>query len=134
MLLEDSPGVLSLGFFLGEEMGYSYEWKRERVSVLIRDGQVIRCKSEKHVPIGAVSKEPRIPDGPSKASGDRLQIPGARSSGDRSRKVLQSDVPGWENPGQASSDRLHFPGVQAPRDGSHKVPGRLQLFQRRFLW
>ena len=32
-------------------------------------------------------KRPRITDDPWKASGDRLQIPGARSSGDQSREV-----------------------------------------------
>ena len=32
-------------------------------------------------------KGPRKPDDPSRASGDRLQIPGARSSRDQSREV-----------------------------------------------
>ena len=48
---------------------------------LIRDGEVIRCKSENHVPSAAISKEPRLPDVFSQASGDRLEIPGASASG-----------------------------------------------------
>ena len=97
MLLEDSPAVLSHGFPC-EDMGYPCELKRESPS-LIRGGKLIRCKSENHVPIVAVSKGLRIPDDPSKALGDRLQIPGVRSSGDQSRQVLQSDVPCQEKPG-----------------------------------
>ena len=89
--------VPSLGL-LCEEMSYSYEWKGESPS-LVRDGKMVRCKSENHVPIVAVSKEPRKHDDPSKSSGDRLQISGARLSGDRSPIVLQSDLPSKENPG-----------------------------------
>ena len=62
------------------------------------------------MPVVAVSKEPRFPDDPRGRRATALQIPGARSSGDRSRKVLQSDVPSQENSGQALGDRLHFPG------------------------
>ena len=58
------------------------------------------------MPIVAGPEELRKPDDPSKASGDRLQIPGASTSGDWSREVLQYDVPSQENPGQASGDRL----------------------------
>ena len=47
----------------------------------------IRCKSDNHVPIVAVSEEPRIPNVPSKPSGDRLRIPGARSPRDWSHEV-----------------------------------------------
>ena len=67
---------------------------------------MIRCKSRNHVKIVAISKETLIPDDPSKASSDRLRIPGARAPGDLSRTVPQSDVPSQENPGQASGDRL----------------------------
>ena len=88
---------------------------------LTKSGKVIRCKSENHVPIVAVSKETRILDDPSKASADRLQTPGARLPGDRSRKAIQCPEPG--KPGQASGDRLQsnedddtinmlFPGVR----------------------
>ena len=45
----------------------------------VKDGTVIRCKSENHVPLVAVSQEPRIFDLATKASGDRLQIPGVRA-------------------------------------------------------
>ena len=61
-----------------------------------------RYKSENHVPIVAVCNERRIPDNFAKASGDRWQIPCARSSGNGSRKVPQSDVKDQENPRQAS--------------------------------
>ena len=94
---------------------------------MTKDGKVRRRKSENRVPMVAGSKEPRIPDDPSQESGDRFQIPGARSSRTCSREVLQSDVPHQEKPGQAPGDRLHFPSVQAPRYPSHKVPEWLQL-------
>ena len=68
-------------------------WRESPPSIKYR--QVTRCKSENPVPIVAVSKEPRTPDDPSKASGDRL-LPGASTSGDQPRKVLQSDVPSQE--------------------------------------
>ena len=110
-------------------MGYSYEWKREESASFIENGKVIRCKSENRAPTVAVSKELRILDDPSKASGDRLQTPGARSPGDQSREVHQSDAPSQENPGQAPGDRLHFPGVEGSGDQSHKVPERLQPFK-----
>ena len=62
------------------------------------------------------SKELRIPM-TLRRRGRRWQILGARSSGDWSRKVLQSDVPSQENRGQASCDRLHvLDDVQAWRD------------------
>ena len=77
---------------------------------LIKDGTMIRCKSVNHLPIVAIAIEPRKPDDPLKASEDRLQTPGARSSEDGSYKVPQTDDIGEENPGQASGDRLHFPG------------------------
>ena len=64
-------------------------------------------KSENHVPIVEVSKGARVPDFPVKASGDRLQRPGARAARADGEKVPQSDVPRQENPGQASGDRLH---------------------------
>ena len=82
----------------------------------------MRCKSENHVPIVAVSDAPRIPDALSKASGDRLQNSGARPSGDRSRAVLQSNVPSQENPDQASGDRSHVPGVEASGEGLSGKP------------
>ena len=85
----------------------------------IKDGKVIRCKSENHVPLVAVSEELRIPDVLSKAAGDRLHIAGASGPGDWSRKVLQSDVPSQEN-------RTHISCVQAPGDPPHKVPEWLQ--------
>ena len=71
----------------------------------------------------------RFTDDPSKASGDRWQIPGASTLKDWSRMVPQSDVPSQENPGQASGDRLQFSGVQAPGERSHKVPEWLQPFK-----
>ena len=60
---------------------------------MIKAGKVIRCESENHVPIVTVSKDPRTPDDPSKASGNRLQIPGVRAPGDRSHKF-----PEWLQP------------------------------------
>ena len=95
--------------------------KRESPS-LIRDGEVIRCKSENHVPSAPISNAPRLPDVFSQASGDRLEIPGASASGDRSRKVRQSDVPSQENPGQASGD-----------DQSHKIPEWLNFSKKACL-
>ena len=63
---------------------------------------MIRCTSGIHVPILAVFAEPRKPDVPTKASGDRLQIHGARASpsgvqaqGDRSH-----EVPQWLQPSE----------------------------------
>ena len=97
--------------FITRRNGILLRMEEGRVLFLIEDGQVTRCKSENHVPIVAVSKEPRVPNDPSQASGDRLQIPNASESGDGSHQVLQSDVPGQENTGQASGDRLHFPRV-----------------------
>ena len=47
MLLEDSPAVPSLALFF-EEMGYSYERKKGNSPSLIKDGKVIRCKSDSH--------------------------------------------------------------------------------------
>ena len=104
--LENSPAVLSPGLFC-TDLRCSCEWKKGESPSLMKDENVTRCKSENHVPLLAVAEEPRIPDAPSKASGDRLRIPGGRSSGDQSREVLQSDVPGLENAGQASGDRWH---------------------------
>ena len=60
ILLKDSPAVLSLDLFC-EEMGYSYGWRRRESRSLIKVGQVLRCTSENHVPLSAVSKEPRVP-------------------------------------------------------------------------
>ena len=130
ILLEDSPAVLSL-CLLCEEMSYPCEWKRES-PLLINYGQIIRCKSENHLSVVALSEEPRTPDVPSKASGDRLRIPGARSPGDQSRKTVQSDVPSQENPGQASGGPLQITGVQAPGDRAHQVPEWLQSFKEAF--
>ena len=62
----------------------------------------IRCKSGNCVPIVTVSTEVRTLDVSTKVSGDR------------SRKVLQPDVPIQENPG----DRLHHPGALA-RETEH---------------
>ena len=56
LLLKGSPAVPSLGLSC-EEMGYSYEWNKGESPSLIKDGRVIRCKSENHLPIAAVSKE-----------------------------------------------------------------------------
>ena len=70
----------------------------------------------------ADSEGPQKPDVPENASDDRLRIPGARSSGDPSRKVLQSDVPSPENPDQASI-------VQTMGDWSYENPEWLQLFE-----
>ena len=91
-------------------MDSPYWWKKTESPSLIEDGKLIRCKSGKHVPIVAGSKEPRKPDDPSKGSRDRP------------RKILQSVVKSQENPGQATGYRLHLPGVYAPGDRSHKVP------------
>ena len=79
------------------------------------------------MPIVAGPEKFRIPDDPSKASGDRLQIPGASTSGDLSREVLQYDVPSQENPGQASGDRL----IAFPRHRRHRETGRTR-FHRGF--
>ena len=49
---------------------------------LIKDGHVLRWKSENHVCIVAVSGDLRKFDVPLKASGDRLGIPPAEFSGD----------------------------------------------------
>ena len=62
------------------------------------------------MPLAVLSKEPRTLDVPSKVSGDRLQIPGAKSAGDRSQKGRP----------------LHFPGVQALGHWSHQEAEWLQ--------
>ena len=59
-------------------MGFSCQWKKGESPSSTQAGAVTRCMSENQVPIVAVSEELRLPDDPSKASGDRLQIPGAR--------------------------------------------------------
>ena len=69
-------------------MGYSCEWSKGEPPSSIEDGTVIRCKSQNHVPIVAVSEEPRFPDDPSKASGDRLQMPGADHQETSREKLL----------------------------------------------
>ena len=71
------------------------------------------CELENHVPNVAFSEERGTPDDPSKASSNRSRTPGAGSSGDWSREVLRSDVPGHLNPGQASDDLFQFSGVGA---------------------
>ena len=88
MLLEDSPAVLSQ-CLLCEEMGYSCELSKGEFPFLMKDIKVIRCKSENHLPIMAVSKEPRVPDVPSKASGGRLHFPGVQAEGDQSHDVSE---------------------------------------------
>ena len=45
-------------------MGYSYDWKRRKSTSLINCGLVIRCTSENHVPIVAISQELRTPTSP----------------------------------------------------------------------
>ena len=45
MLLEDAPAVLSVGL-LCEEMSYFCAWKKEEYPSLVKDGKIIRCKSE----------------------------------------------------------------------------------------
>ena len=57
---------------------------REESPSLIKDAKEIRCKPENHVPFVAVSTELRSLGVLLKASGDQLQIPGARALGDRS--------------------------------------------------
>ena len=55
---------------------------------LVKNGRIIRCKLENHVPIVAVSEEPCVSPRPqSKHPGDRLPIPGAKALGDWSRMV-----------------------------------------------
>ena len=128
MLLEDSPAVLPLCLLCTETV-YSFEKKNGESPSLNKDVNK-KIKSEKHVPIVAVSKELRIPDDDSKASWDRLQIPGAKSSRDWSRKVPQFDVPSQDNPNQASCDGLHFQGVQASETGRMRcLPDWLQSFE-----
>ena len=51
---------------------------------LFQDGEVVRCKSENHVPNVAVCKEPRVPDVSSKVSADPLHFRGVQAHGDRS--------------------------------------------------
>ena len=64
IVFEDSPAVLSLGF-LCAEMGYSYEWRKGECPSLVKNGRIIRCKLENHVPIVAVSEEPCVSPRPS---------------------------------------------------------------------
>ena len=103
MLLEDSPTVLSLRFILQRKELLS---RMERGTITIIDerwtSDMVRVW-ERCANCGSF-KEPRMPEDLSKASGDRLQIPGASASGDWSREVLQSDV----FPGQSSGDRLRL--------------------------
>ena len=72
MLLEDLPRSVC------EELGNSFEWKRREYR-----WKVLKCMSENHVPIVAVSQEPRIPDDPSKVSGNevKIQVPGHQETG-----------------------------------------------------
>ena len=88
MLLEDSPAAQSLDFIF-EEMGFSNEWTKGRVSIVDRRWNSDEVqKTENHVPTVAVSpKKTYIPDVPSKASGARLRILGVEAPGDRSHKV-----------------------------------------------
>ena len=62
-----------------------------------------------------------MPDDASKASGDRVQIPGARESGALLPTVLHADVPNQETHGQASVNQLHFSVVQVPGARSENV-------------
>ena len=76
-----------------------------------KDRNIVRCRSEKHVRIVAVSEEPRVPNDPLKASGDRLQSSSFPMSQAR------------------RTQGLHFRGVQAPGDRSYEVPVRLEPFK-----
>ena len=61
-------------------MGDSCQWKKGESPSLIEDGKITKCKSENHVPIVTISKEPRIHDDPSEEN------PGVQALGDRSHK------------------------------------------------
>ena len=81
----------------------------------------------------AVSQELTMLDDPAKATGDRLQIPGAESSGDWSQKVHQSDVPSHEESRPSIGRPNAFarcPGSGGDR--SQKVPQLLQYFKEGF--
>ena len=97
-------------------MSYSSEWKKGGSLSSIKHGGVVRCKSEKHVPVLAGSKEARIPDVPVQASGDGLRILGDRSIGDRLQKVLQSDVRSQLCSRAASTFSKRAPLVNHPTD------------------
>ena len=110
MLREDFHRQYYLWVSLCEYMGYSCEWKESPSSR--KDGKVVRCKSENHVPTVAGSEEPRILDFPAEASGDRLHSPGVQAPEDRSHKV-----PEWLQPFEGLPD--------APPDSQHVVVEQL---------
>ena len=120
MLLEDSSAVLSLGFSC-QEMGYSYAWKRRVSPFLMKDGKVIRCKSENRVSIVACCQETRKPDDTSTTSGDRLQIPGARSSGGLAREADLLSQLGARDQTQASQLAGTMFFTHFPRDPASGV-------------
>ena len=122
MLLDDSQQCYLWVFFLVLRNGLRLCIELGESPSLIKDGKVIMCKTENHVPVVEVPKEIRIPDVLGRPdTSPRCQII------NRSREVLQSDVPSQENPGQASGDRLHFRFVQALGDRPDNAPERVQL-------
>ena len=82
MLLKDSPAALSLRS-LCEEMGHSYGWKMESLFFPLTENGKVRGANLRtmHVTISVGSKEPRIPDVPTKASGES-QVPKHQSGSD----------------------------------------------------
>ena len=75
------------GFIMRRNGRNSFEFEKGRVSIIAERWTMIRCKSENHVPIVAVSEEPRVLHDPSPASCDRLLFPGVQVSGVWSHKV-----------------------------------------------
>ena len=75
-----------------------------------------------------VSNERRIPDDPSMASGDRLQMVPDHQETCR-EKFFNPMSQVRKTQARHRGDRLRFPGVQAPGHQSHKVPERLQPFK-----
>ena len=124
-------------------------------SLLLQENmeRVTRYLSENHVPIVAVSKEVRSPDVSAKASGDRLQIPGAQASGDWSEKTSLVNHPDSHNlvveqaavePRGNTTDDMRVSSDEEPTDlpfiddmSKHKQANwQAQIFARRrfFRW
>ena len=90
---------------------------------------MIWCKSQNHAQIATVSKEPRTPDDPSKASGDRLQIPAHQDAG---REKFFNPMSQARRT-QARHRPIALSQVTRHRETGHdKGPERLQPFKEGF--
>ena len=101
-------------------MSYSCDWKTGACSSLIKDANVWKSAN-----CGSC-KELRIPDDPSKASGDRLKIPGEYHQ-EIGREKFSKTM------SQAKRSQARHRAIdcvsRAPGDRSHKLPEWLQLFE-----